>query len=79
MWSKLTERNDRTLTKMISNQQEIYRILATPGIEVATLLFASDDIVFASWRYNAEEKVHNLRHTNEFIGAYLTAGEEIHL
>ncbi len=79
MWSKLTERNDRTLTKMISNQQEIYRILATPGIEVATLLFASDDIVFASWRYNAEEKVHNLRHTNEDIGAYVTAGAKIHL
>ncbi len=79
MWSKLTERKDRTRTKMISVPQELYRFLATPGTEVATVMFASDDVEWALWRYIAEEKVPNLRHTNEFIGAYLTAGEEIHL
>jgi hypothetical protein len=42
-------------------------------------VFASDDVVCASWRYKAEEKVPNLRHTNEVIGAYVTAGARIHL
>ena len=56
MWGKLTVRNDRTRTKMISESQELYRFLATPGNEVAALMFASDDVVWASWRYIAEEK-----------------------
>ena len=42
-------------------------------------MFASDEVVWASWRYIAEEKVPNLRHTNEVIGAYVTAGARIHL
>ena len=50
MWGKLTERNDRTRTKVICDPQELYRLLATPGIEVAALMFASDDVVWASWR-----------------------------
>ena len=79
MWGKLTERNDRTHTKIISDPQELYRLLATPGINVATLMFASDDVVWASWWYIAEEKVNNLRHTKEVIGAYVTAGARIHL
>ena len=33
---------------MISDLHEIYRFLATPGIEVASLTFASDDEVWAS-------------------------------
>jgi hypothetical protein len=40
MWGKLTERNNRTRTKMITEHQELYRFLATPGIEVAALVFA---------------------------------------
>ena len=39
----------------------------------------SDDVVWASWRYIAEEKVSKLRHTNEVIGAYVTADARIHL
>ena len=64
---------------MISNLQELYRFLATPGIEVAALMFASDAVVWASSRYIAEKMVPNLRHTNEVIGAYITAGARIHL
>ena len=79
MWGKLTERNDRTRTKMISDLQELYRFLATPGIEVTALIFASDDVVWASWRYIAEENVPNVRRTNEVIGAYVTARARIHL
>ena len=63
MWVKLTERNNRTRTKMISDRQELYRFLSTPGVEVAKLMFVSDDVVCASWRYIAEEKVPNIRHT----------------
>jgi hypothetical protein len=33
---------------MISDPQDPYRFLATPGIEVAALVFASDDVVCAS-------------------------------
>jgi hypothetical protein len=78
MWGKLTGRNNRTRTKMISDMQELYRFLATPGIEVAVLVFDSDDVC-ASWRYIAEENVPTLRHTNDVIDAYITAGARIHL
>ena len=53
--------------------------MATPGIEVMNLILASDDVVCLSWKRGAEEGVPNLRHTNEIIGAYVTAGGRIHL
>ena len=34
MWGKLTERNNRTKTKVISDPKELYRFFVTPGIEV---------------------------------------------
>ena len=79
MWGKLTERNDRTHTKMISEPQELYRFLAMSGMDFATHAFARDDVVWASWRYIPEEKVPNLRHTNDVIAFYVTAGARIHL
>jgi len=58
MWGKLTERNDRTRTKVISKPKELYRILATPGSEVSNFVFANDDVVWVSWKYAAEEHVY---------------------
>jgi hypothetical protein len=78
MWRKLPERNNRTKTKMISDPEKLYRFLATPGIEVANLLFASDAVVWASWRYT-DEDIPSLRQTNEVIGAFVTAGARLHL
>jgi hypothetical protein len=78
-WSKLTERNNRTKTKMISDPQELCSFLTTPGKEVADLLFASDEVVWASWRYIDEENIPSLSHTNELIGAIVTAGSRLHL
>jgi len=69
MWGKLTERNNRTQTKLISESGELYRFLVTPGIEVQDVLFASDDVVWISWRHSADERVPSLRHNNEVIGA----------
>jgi hypothetical protein len=43
------------------------------------MLFANDDVVWISWQYSAEERVPSLRHTNEVIGAYVTAGARLHL
>ena len=79
MWGKLTERNIRTQTKLISEPKELYRFLAMPGIEVTNFMFANHDVVWISWKYTAEERVPSLRHTNEVIGAYVTAGASIHL
>ena len=76
---KLMERNDTTRTKMMSDPQEMYRYLAMPGIEVAAFEFASDNVVWASWRYIVVEEVPNLRHTNKVFGCYVTAGARIHL
>ena len=42
-------------------------------------MFANDDVVRVSWTFTAEERVPNLRHTNEVIGAHVTAGARIHL
>jgi len=41
MWVKLTERNHRSKTELISNPEELYRFLATPGIDDVNLLFAA--------------------------------------
>ena len=79
MWGKLTERNDRTQTRLITEPKELYNFLSMPGIEVTNLAFASDDVVWISWKHSAEQLVRNLRHTNELIGAYVTAGARIHL
>ena len=79
MWEKLTERSNRTQTKLISESHELYIFLVTPGIEVQNMMFASDDVVWISWQSSSEERVPSLRHTNEVIGAYVTAGPRIHL
>ena len=34
MWGKLTERSNRTQTKLISQPEELYRFLVTRGVEV---------------------------------------------
>ena len=62
---QLTERNDRTWIKLISEPKKLYRFRTTPGFEVTNLTFASDDVVCVSWKYAAEEHVPSLRHTNE--------------
>ena len=36
-------------------------------------------MVWISWKHAAEEHVPNVRHTNEVVGAYVTAGARIHL
>ena len=36
LWRKLAERQNRTLTKLISDPQELYRFLATPGSKLWT-------------------------------------------
>jgi hypothetical protein len=79
LWGKLTERNNRTKSKMITDPCELYRFLVTPGVEVVNLMFASDEVVWVSWRYTSEEKVPALKHTNEVIGAYVTTGARIHI
>jgi hypothetical protein len=77
MWGKLTEGSNRTQTKLISEPHELYRYPVTPGIEVQNIMFASD--VWISWQFSLEERVPSLRHTNEVIGAVVTAGARIHL
>ena len=56
MWGKLTERNNRTKTKIISDPHEMYGFLATPGTEVVSLTFDNDVLVWASWRFVEEKK-----------------------
>jgi len=49
------------------------------GIEVHNMLFVNDDVVWISWQFSSEERVPSVSHTNEVIGAYVTAGARIHL
>jgi hypothetical protein len=64
---------------MICDPREHYRFLATPGIEVMNVMFASGEFVWVSWRSDAEENTPSLRHTNEVVGAYVTTITRIHL
>jgi hypothetical protein len=60
---------------MTPDPQQLYRFLATPGIEVTNLMFAGDEVVWVTWRYAEEEdNMPVLRHTNEVISAYVTTG-----
>ena len=77
MCVKPTDTNVRTRTKIITEPHELYRYLATPGVEVMNLAIASVEVDWLSWKLSAEEYVYNLRHTNEIIGAYVTAGARI--
>jgi len=79
MWGKLTEKSNRTQTKLISQPAELYRFLVAPGVEVQNMLFANDDVVWISWQYSADKRVPSLRHTNEVIGAFVTTGARIYL
>ena len=47
------------------------RLLDTPGVEVTKLEFTTDDVVWISRKSSAKERVPQLRHTNEVIGAYV--------
>jgi len=73
------DREKQQDAKLISQPAELYRFLVTPGVVVQNVLFASDDVVWISWQYSADERVPSLHHTNEVIGAYVTAGARIHL
>jgi hypothetical protein len=73
-WGKLTERNNRTRTKMVADPHELYRFLATPGVDVTHLHFESDDVVWVTWHVSEEKNFPGLRHTNEVIGAYVKTG-----
>ena len=79
MWRKLTERSNRTQTKLISEPGELYRFLVTPSVEVQNMVFASNDVVWISCKYSADERVPCLHHSNEVIGAYVTTGARIRL
>jgi len=48
MWGKLTERNDRTKTTIITEPRELSSFLATPDIEMTNLVFGRDDVVWLS-------------------------------
>ena len=67
------------MTREVSEAKVLYGFLANPGVEATDLTFASDDVDWISWKYIAEEDVPCLRHTNEVIGAYYTAGARIDL
>jgi hypothetical protein len=79
MWGKLTERRERTQTMVIAEHKGLCEFLINPDIEVMNMVSASDYVVWLSWKYAAEEHVQILRHTNEVIGSYVTAGARIHL
>jgi len=66
----------RTQTRLISDFQDLYRLLATPGIEVSTLVFAGEAVCWLSWRHSDLAHVPMLRHTKDELASYLTAGEK---
>jgi hypothetical protein len=79
LWGKLAERQNRTQTNLISDPHELYSFLATPGVEVMNLMFASDSFVRSSFRYTEEEQVPSLRHSNDVVAAYVACGSRMHL
>jgi len=79
MWGNLTQSCDRTQNKVILEPKELNSFMTTAGIEVKIVTFASNDVVRISWKHAAEEHVPGLRHANEVIETYVTAGAWINL
>jgi hypothetical protein len=48
MWGKLTERRNRSQTKLILEPHELNRFLVTPGIEVQNIMFVGYEVVWIS-------------------------------
>ena len=66
-------------TTLIFEPKGLYKFLATPDIELSTLLFAGVQAVWISWKYSDERHAPALRHTNDVIASYVTAGARIHI
>ena len=49
MWVNLTEMKDTRRTKIIREPHQVYRFLATPGVDVTNCAFASGEVVWLSW------------------------------
>jgi hypothetical protein len=50
MWAKLTEKNSRKRTKLITDLRELSRFLSPPGIEVAKYVSQTGDgVLFAQY------------------------------
>jgi len=79
MWGKLGENHVRTQTQLISDPKDLYRFLATPDIEVANLVFAGDSVFWIAWRHSDETHAPMLRHTNDVIASFVTAGGRMNL
>jgi hypothetical protein len=79
MWGKLGERAFRSQITLIFDPQELYRFLATPGVEVSSLLFVKEQAVWISWLHSDERHAPTLKHANDVIASYVTAGARMHL
>ena len=64
---------------MIADPLQLYRLLATPVIELAKMPLAGDEVVSAMRKYVEEENMPVLCHTKENIGAYMTTGDRLKL
>jgi hypothetical protein len=53
--------------------------LAAVEIDVCSMQFDNDKVVWISWRYAQAESVPNLPNTNDVIGSFVTVGARIHL
>ena len=60
MSGKICENPRKKQTILISDPQELYRFLPTPGIEGTNLLFAGDSVMWLALRHAEESRVQNL-------------------
>ena len=72
-------KNLRTPNTLIFNPEELYTFLAMPDVEVSSLIFVSDHAVWISWQNVDERHAPTLKHTNDVIASYVTAGARLHL
>jgi hypothetical protein len=79
MWGRLGERALRSQRTLRFDPQELYRFLATPGVEVSSLLFVKDQAAWISWLHSDERHAPSLKHANDVIASYVTAGARMHL
>jgi len=42
------------MTQIITEPRDLYVFLATPGVGLMNLAFASNDVVYITWNYDAE-------------------------
>lgn len=73
LWGKFIQRDLRSHTSVVWSEDELYKIIMSPKIDVVDLIPIEDHCVWVTWNYVDEDFDVPLKHVSIGIGAFTTA------